>query len=99
MMISAGAWSAEIASWLGCHIPMGFEFGFHQHSTPGEGPRLKSQIYDIDGGFVIAPMEKDIRVTSGVEITDLDAPPNYQQINRSGELARQAYDMKKPIGD
>jgi D-amino-acid dehydrogenase len=38
-----------------------------------------------------------MRVTSGVELTDRDAPPNYRQIDYSVTMARQAYDMKDPL--
>jgi D-amino-acid dehydrogenase len=38
-------------------------------------------------------------VTSGVEITDRDAPPNYQQINQSVAMAREVYPMKDPVDE
>ena len=58
---------------------------------------LRRPIHDIEAGFVMSPMEQGMRVTSGVELTDRDAPPDYRQINYSVEMARQAYDMKHQL--
>ncbi|MEK9710772.1 MAG: FAD-binding oxidoreductase, partial [Alphaproteobacteria bacterium] len=94
VVLAAGAWSAEIASWLGYQIPMAWERGYHMHLQPGDGPALTRPIHDIEAGFVMSPMDQGMRVTSGVELTDRDAPPNYRQIDYSVTMARQAYDMK-----
>ena len=97
LVLSAGAWSAEMASWLDYRIPMAWERGYHMHLQPGEAPALHRAIHDIEAGFVMAPMKAGLRVTSGVELTDRDAPPNYQQINQAVAMARQAYDMKDQL--
>ena len=97
VVIAAGPWSAEIAGWLGYHLPLGWERGYHLHLTPGDGPQLKRAVNDIEGGFVIVPMQQGVRITSGVEIADRDAPPDERQVRRSVEMARQAHDMKDEI--
>ena len=97
VVLAAGAWSAEMASWLGYKIPMAWERGYHLHLQPGDGPALRRPIHDIEAGFVMSPMNQGMRVTSGVELTDRDAPPNYRQINYSVEMARQAYNMKERV--
>ena len=97
VVLAAGAWSAEMASWLGYKIPMAWERGYHLHLKPGDGPALRRPIHDIEAGFVMSPMDQGMRVTSGVELTDRDAPPNYRQINYSAKMARQAYNMKERV--
>lgn len=97
VVLSAGAWSAEIASWLGYRIPMAWERGYHMHLKPGDAPALHRPIHDIEAGFVMAPMKRGLRVTSGVELTDRDARPNFSQINHAVAMARQAYDMKDQL--
>ena len=86
-----------MASWLDYRIPMAWERGYHMHLQPGEAPALHRAIHDIEAGFVMAPMKAGLRVTSGVELTDRDAPPNYQQINQAVVMARQAHDMKNQL--
>lgn len=99
IIIAAGAWSAEIAGWLGYDLPLGWERGYHLHLAPDDGPQLTRAVLDMDGGFAMAPMRQGVRITSGVEITDRDAPPNYQQINASVGQARDALALKDEIED
>lgn len=97
VVLAAGGWSAEIASWLGYRIPMAWERGYHWHLEPGEGMPLGRAIYDIDGGFVMAPMQQGVRITTGVEFNDRDAPPNFRQAEDSVADARANHGLGKPI--
>ena len=97
VVLAAGAWTAEIAGWLGYDLPLGWERGYHLHLAPADGPQLKRAVNDMDGGFVIAPMQQGVRITSGVELTDRDAPPDHTQIRASVAMAREAHDMKAEI--
>jgi len=97
VVLAAGAWTAEIARWLGYDLPLGWERGYHLHLAPADGPQLNRAVNDMDGGFVIAPMQQGVRITSGVELTDRDAPPDYKQIRRSVAMAREAHDMKAEL--
>ena len=99
VVIAAGPWSAEIAGWLGYHLPLAWERGYHMHLGPGDGAQLNRAVHDVDGGFVIAPMQQGVRITTGVEIAARDAPPNYSQVTRSVELAREGHDMKGEIDE
>ncbi|NCW17272.1 MAG: FAD-binding oxidoreductase [Rhodobacteraceae bacterium] len=107
VVLAAGAWSAEIAGWLGYDIPMAWERGYHLHfapaptpnGTPAPTPPLGRPILDVEGGFVVAPMRQHLRVTSGVELTDRDAPPNFQQITTSVALAGEAVTLGAQIED
>ena len=97
VVLAAGAWTAEIARWLGYDVPLGWERGYHLHLDPADGPQLNRAVNDMDGGFVMAPMQQGVRITSGVELTDRDAPPDYTQIRRSVAMAREAHDMKAEL--
>ena len=97
VVLAAGAWTAEIARWLGYDVPLGWERGYHLHLDPADGPQLNRAVNDMDGGFVMAPMQQGVRITSGVELTDRDAPPDYKQIRTSVAMAREAHDMKAEL--
>ena len=99
VVIAAGAWSAEIAGWVGYDLPLGWERGYHLHLEPADGPQLNRAVHDVDGGFAIVPMQQGVRITSGVEIAHRDAPPDYSQIRRSVALARDGHEMKGEIED
>ena len=111
VVLAAGAWSAEIAGWLGYDIPMAWERGYHLHfesQTPdpdgGDNqnksftkPNLSRPILDVEGGFSVAPMLQGLRVTSGVELTDRDAPSNFEQIYKSASLASEALQLGSQV--
>ena len=99
IVIAAGPWSSEIAGWLGYDLPLAWERGYHMHLEPGEGPQLNRAVHDVDGGFAIVPMQQGVRITTGVEIAARDAPPNYSQVTRSVELARDGHEMKGEIDE
>ena len=99
VVLAAGGWSEEIAKWLGYKIPLFWERGYHMHLKPSDAPALNRTINDIDGGFIMAPMEQGVRITSGVEITSRDAKPNYTQIHECVRRAREVYEMKNEIDE
>ena len=97
IVIAAGAWSSEVAGWLGYRIPMKWERGYHRHLAPSDGPSLNRAVHDVDGGFVMASMQAGIRITTGVEMTDRDAPPNYAQINGAIADAQKNHHLGEPV--
>jgi D-amino-acid dehydrogenase len=99
VVLAAGAWSQEIAAWLGYDVPMAWERGYHQHLAAGAGTPLSKTVYDVEGGFVVAPMRHGMRVTSGVEIASRDAAPNYQQITAAVAAAREVVPLGKSLDD
>ena len=48
------------------------------------GTSLQRPIHDAEGSFLMSPMEQGIRVTSGVELTDRDAPSSFAQTRHGG---------------
>jgi len=99
VVIAAGPWSAEIASWLGYRIPMAWERGYHLHLKPGPGPALMRAVHDIDCGYVMSPQLQGVRVTSGSELTYRDAPPDYAQINGVTAIARGVANLGEAVED
>jgi len=97
LVLAAGAWSAEIASWLGYRIPMLWERGYHRHLEPAKAPALKRAIHDIDGGYVMAPMQTGVRITTGVEMRDCDAEMNTSQLDAAIQDARSHHGFGEPV--
>ena len=89
IVLAAGVWSASLAAKLGYKIPLLSERGYHRHLAPAKNaPPLNRAIHDVDGGYAIAPMQTGVRITTGVEMNDIDAPPNYQQLDLAIKDAR-----------
>lgn len=99
VLIAAGPWSSEVAGWLGYRIPMAWERGYHLHLQPGPGPALNRAIHDVERGYVMTPQQQGVRVTSGVELTDRDAPKNDRQVRRAVASARELADFGEPVED
>jgi len=88
VVVALGPWSADILKPLGYRVPLAVERGYHQEFTPNPARSLQRPIHDADGSFLMTPMENGIRVTSGVELTDRDAPSSLAQLDMVVPLAR-----------
>jgi D-amino-acid dehydrogenase len=89
VVIATGAWSKELARQVGDRVFLDTERGYHLNLDPGEAGDLRRPIVFADrGGFVLAPMQDGIRLTSGVELAGLDAPPDFSRIQRLVPVAR-----------
>ena len=97
VVIAAGPWSAEIAGSLGYRIPMAWERGYHLHLEPGPG--INRPIHDVDAGYVMSPQLQGVRITSGVELADREAPKSFLQIFRAVASAKEAVKLGKTIED
>ena len=90
MVIAAGAWSKELARQVGDRVLLDTERGYHLNLEPGEAGELRRPVVFPERGFVLAPMLDGIRLTSGVELAGLNAPPDFSRIRRLLPAAREA---------
>ena len=87
LVVAAGAFSSQLAKEAGHVVPLETERGYHL-MLPHTSPRLGRPIYFSDPGFLLAPMDPGIRLTSGVELASLEAPPDFRLPRRLLPLAR-----------
>ena len=80
VVVALGPWSQEILKPLGYSLPLANERGYHLHFNLADGTSLNHSVHDVDGAFVMTPMEQGLRVTCGVELNDRDAESNYSQL-------------------
>jgi D-amino-acid dehydrogenase len=99
VVVALGPWSADILRPLGYRVPLATERGYHQEFTPNPARRLQRPIHDAEGSFLMSPMENGIRVTSGVELTDRDAPSSLAQLDSVVPLARGVVEFGAAVGD
>jgi D-amino-acid dehydrogenase len=99
VVVALGPWSADLLRPLGYRVPLATERGYHREFRPNPGRSLRRPIYDIDGAFFVTPMERGIRVSSGVELTHRDAPSSFAQIDQVVPLAREVVEFGEPVGD
>jgi D-amino-acid dehydrogenase len=94
-VVCLGPWADTVAGPLGYSFPMAVKRGYHMHYAPGEGARLDHPALDADNGFLLAPMARGIRMTTGAEFARRDAPPDYTQLDASEPVARKLF----PLGE
>lgn len=99
LVIAAGPWSADVLKTLGYNVMLGVERGYHQHFHPEGGAVLNRTFHDVDGGYIMAPMEAGIRITSGVELALRDAPSNPVQLKQVIPRAFEAFPLRGPTQD
>lgn len=95
VVIAMGPQSAEVFSRFGYRIPLAIKRGYHMHYASQPGAELRHSVIDAQAGFVLAPMARGIRLTTGVEFAASDAPLNEIQLRRCETIARTLY----PLGE
>jgi len=97
VVIAAGPWSAELIKPLGYHIPMFPMRGYHQHFKVTPKNALSHSLLDVDKGFVMGAMEQGIRVTTGAEMANLDAPKKFAQLEAVLTHARKLVPLEDAV--
>jgi D-amino-acid dehydrogenase len=92
-VLALGPWSDDVFRPLGYDIPLAVKRGYHMHYGVQGNATLGRPVRDADGGFLLAPMSKGIRLTTGVEFADRDAPPSPVQLARDEPLARELFPL------
>ncbi|HEY9568125.1 MAG TPA: FAD-binding oxidoreductase [Thalassobaculum sp.] len=90
VVICDGARSHQVAAMLGRKFPLDTERGYHLNLDVQEGPELRRATVIGDHGFVLAPMQDGLRLTSGAEFAGVDAAPDFRRIYRMLALAHEA---------
>lgn len=85
VVVALGPWSTDLLRPFGIDLPLAVKRGYHMHFS---GSGLVRPVVDVDGGYAIAPMEAGIRLTTGIEFADRDAPATPVQIERAEPFAR-----------
>jgi D-amino-acid dehydrogenase len=99
LVVALGPWSSDLLAQLGYRVPLATERGYHREYTPNPARRLLRPIHDAEHAFLMSPMENGIRVTSGVELADRDAPSNFSQIDEVEGLARAVVEFGNAVGE
>src|SRR5829696_8343789 len=73
-VVALGPWSDMVSTRLGYRIPFAVKRGYHMHYAPAGNAVLNHTVLDLERGYLLAPMAKGIRLTTGAEFADRDAP-------------------------
>jgi D-lysine oxidase len=97
VVVALGPWSDDVFRPLGYDIPLAVKRGYHMHYGVAGNATLGHPLRDADGGFALAPMRRGIRLTTGVEFGDRDAPASPVQLARDEPLARKLFPLAERL--
>jgi D-amino-acid dehydrogenase len=96
-VVALGPWSDLVFGPLGYPIPLSVKRGYHLHLAPRGNAVLHHPVLDADLGFLLAPMNRGIRLTTGVEFARRDRPPTPVQLQRALPRAHALFPLGDPI--
>jgi D-amino-acid dehydrogenase len=96
-VLALGPWSDGVIRTLGYRFPLFIKRGYHQHYT--SSAQLRQPILDAERGYVLAPMQSGLRLTTGAEFAPIDAPPTPVQVAKAEALAREWIDLGQPLSE
>src|ERR1700722_5553540 len=97
VVVALGPWSDLVFRPLGYPIPLGVKRGYHLHLAPRGNAALHHPVLDSDLGYLLAPMNRGIRLTTGVEFARRDAPPTPIQLERALPRAHALFPLGEPV--
>lgn len=89
IVVALGPWAADLLKQrLGLRLPWMVKRGYHQHFAPAAGTQLNHPVFDVANGFLLSPTRRGIRLITGAEFADRDAPKSPDQIRMLTPVAR-----------
>lgn len=94
-VLALGPWADGLIRTLGYRFPLFLKRGYHQHYRAPV--TLRQPLLDAERGYVLAPMEQGLRLTTGAEFAPIDAPATPVQLAKAEALAREWVDLGEPV--
>ncbi|MBF9233425.1 NAD(P)/FAD-dependent oxidoreductase [Microvirga alba] len=95
VVVALGPWADLVTRRLGYRFPLAVKRGYHMHYKPEGNAVLNRPTLDFERGYFLAPMANGIRLTTGAEFADRDAPKSPVQLKRAEPIAKQFF----PLGE
>jgi D-amino-acid dehydrogenase len=95
LVVALGPWSPQLLHRLGFEFPMVRKRGYHMHYRPPQ--TLDLPLMDDGLGYVMAPMVKGLRITTGADLIGERAPIMPIQLKRAEKAARGLLDLGAPV--
>jgi D-amino-acid dehydrogenase len=96
-VVALGPWADVVTRDLGYDLPLAVKRGYHMHYRPAGEAKLNHPILDAERGYLIAPMERGIRLTTGAEFALRDARRTPVQLGRAEPIARDLFPLAERL--
>ncbi|QDL91015.1 FAD-binding oxidoreductase [Paroceanicella profunda] len=94
-VVALGPWSPALLGPMGYKVPMLRKRGYHMHYRAPI--RLNLPLLDAANGYVMAPMAKGLRITTGAELAGAEASSSPVQLRRAERLAGELLTLGAPV--
>jgi len=94
-VVALGPWSDGLARKFGYRLPFFVKRGYHMHYARRGEVGLSRPVLDYEKGYVVTPMARGLRLTTGAEFARADDPPSPAHLERLEPFARKLY----PLGE
>jgi D-amino-acid dehydrogenase len=98
-VVALGVWSGDLARKFGYRVPLMAKRGYHMHYASDGRAALARPVVDIENGYVVAPMRRGLRLTTGVELACRNRPPSPVQLERAERIARPVFGLGARIDE
>lgn len=98
VVVALGPWADKVFEPLGYRIPLRAKRGYHMHYEATRS-MLAIPLVDTEKGYVVAPMQGRLRLTTGVEIARREALPTGVQLERAEAVARPIFGLGRRLND
>ncbi len=95
VVVALGPWAGSWLKELGYHFPTFVKRGYHMHYASQPPAKLNYWVMDAEVGYLLAPMNAGIRLTTGAELDRLEAPADVNQLGAAEKVARRLF----PLGE
>ena len=94
-----GAWTPELIGQLGYPNPIAIERGYHTIFSSAADASLSRPIFDVDGSYVMAPMDMGLRVSTGSNLVHRETAADSRQVAQVIPRVREAFPVDKILLD
>lgn len=94
-VVALGPWSPDLLKRFGYRFPMVYKRGYYRHYVGGS--RLDLPLCDPANGYVLAPMAKGARITTGAELAAPGAKADFSQLVHAEQVAHKLIMLGRPL--
>ncbi|MDZ7853011.1 MAG: FAD-dependent oxidoreductase [Halomonas sp.] len=99
VVMAMGPWSRDWLSNMGLELPLFVKRGYHMHYGTTGSAKLNHWVMDAEVGYLLAPMQAGIRLTTGAELERLEAPPHPEQLAAAERAGKKLFPLGKRLDD
>jgi len=96
-VIALGPWADVVTRALGYELPLAVKRGYHMHYRAAGKAVLNHPVLDTERGYLLAPMQRGIRLTTGAEFALRDAIRTPVQLGRAEPVARNLFPLAERL--